>query len=622
MNRAQTLLAVFAVIAATFFANLIAERVATRLDLTEDSIFSLSPGSRRIAATVGEPVTIELFTSHGDTRLSPYLEAYSRRAEGLLRSFADASNGAIRLRLTDPQPDTEDESRAQRQGLAGTRTANGTAYLGLTAQQADSIRAISFLDPRRERFLEYDIAQLIASVTRLSKPRLAFISTLPLSSDLPQGQGQEPGPGDVLMAELSRSFECVTVSNTATELPKDTVVVAMIHPHHLNPKLAFAVDQFLLRGGPVLVAMDPLSRYQKFQQGNMPLMMVPASAMGAASDPALLRSWGVEAPVDTMVGDAAHSLQMPSTRGEAVNYPLAVALDNSSLAPDHPVTSNLRMLNILDAGSVRLVSPAPTGLTFIPLVTFRGPGVGALPVSVANAGPFERVAALFRADGQERTFAAAISGSFKTAFPEGAPRGADDKGPVAVSLKVSEKPGRLIVMADSDFILDYYSIRRSTAYGQQVYEPLNDNQAFFIGALETLAGSEDLVSVRAKGTALRPFDRVMALQRQAQATYQTEIDRNEQKLSELAEKIAELSRTSGGDLSKGIVLTPELEREAQRFSEEQAAVRRTLRDIRRAAREEVDSLGRNLAWINLLAAPLLVGLGGLIYALLRRRRQA
>jgi uncharacterized protein YukE len=114
----------------------------------------------------------------------------------------------------------------------------------------------------------------------------------------------------------------------------------------------------------------------------------------------------------------------------------------------------------------------------------------------------------------------------------------------------------------------------------------------------------------------------MALQRQAQATYQTEIDRNEKKLSELAEKIAELSRTSGGDLSKGIVLTPELEREAQRFTEEQAAVRRTLRDIRRAAREEVDSLGRNLAWVNLLAAPLLVGLGGLIYALLRRRRQA
>ncbi|MFZ9201102.1 MAG: Gldg family protein [Opitutales bacterium] len=620
MTRAQTLLAAVAVLAAAFFANIIAARIAGRADLTEDGTFSLTAGSRRIAASVGEPVTLELYASRGDTRLSPYLEAYARRAEGLLQAFADASGGAIRLKVTDPQPDTEDESRAQRAGLGGTRAANGTAYLGVSAQQADSLRAIAFLDPRRERFLEYDLAQLIASVTRLSKPRLAFVSTLPLSTDIPQGQ--EPGPGDILLSELSRSFEVITVSNTATELPKDIAVVALIHPHHLNPRLAFAVDQFLLGGGPVLAAIDPLSRYQKFQQGNMPLMMVPAAAMGAASDPALLRGWGVESPVDVVVGDAAHSLQMPSSRGEPVSYPLAVVLEGDGLAGDHPATSNLRALNVLEPGSVRLAADAQPGLSFRSLATFRGPGVGSVPVAAANAGPFEKTTLQFRADGQERVFAALVSGNFRSAFPEGAPKDADGKPVASPALKVSAKPSRLLVIADSDFMLDYYSLRRGTAYGQQVYEPINDNQAFLIGALETLAGSDDLVAIRAKGAALRPFDRVNDLQRRAQARYQAEIDRQEQRLSELAEKIAELTRTSGGDLSKGIVLTPELEREVQKFTEEQATVRRALRDIRRAAREEVDSLGRGLAWVNLLAAPALLGIAGLLYAVLRRRRAA
>lgn len=620
MTRAQTLLAAVAVLAAAFFANIIAARLASRADLTEDGTFSLTAGSRRIAASVGEPVTLELYASRGDTRLSPYLEAYARRAEGLLQAFADASGGAIRLKVTDPQPDTEDESRAQRAGLGGTRAANGTAYLGVSAQQADSLRAIAFLDPRRERFLEYDLAQLIASVTRLSKPRLAFVSTLPLSTDIPQGQ--EPGPGDILLSELSRSFEVITVSNTATELPKDIAVVALIHPHHLNPRLAFAVDQFLLGGGPVLAAIDPLSRYQKFQQGNMPLMMVPAAAMGAASDPALLRGWGVESPVDVVVGDAAHSLQMPSSRGEPVSYPLAVVLEGDGLAGDHPATSNLRALNVLEPGSVRLAADAQPGLSFRSLATFRGPGVGSVPVAAANAGPFEKTTLQFRADGQERVFAALVSGNFRSAFPEGAPKDADGKPVAGPALKVSAKPGRLLVISDSDFMLDYYSLRRGTAYGQQVYEPINDNQAFLIGSLETLAGSDDLVAIRAKGAALRPFDRVNDLQRRAQARYQAEIDRQEQRLSELAEKIAELTRTSGGDLSKGIVLTPELEREVQKFTEEQATVRRALRDIRRAAREEVDSLGRGLAWVNLLAAPALLGIAGLLYAVLRRRRAA
>ena len=215
-----------------------------------------------------------------------------------------------------------------------------------------------------------------------------------------------------------------------------------------------------------------------------------------------------------------------------------------------------------------------------------------------------------------------VTGNFRSAFPEGAPKDADGKPVAAESLKASAKPGRLVVVADSDFLLDYYSLRRGTAYGQPVYEPINDNQAFVIGALETLAGSDDLVAVRAKGAALRPFDRVNDLQRRAQATYQAEIDRNEQRLSELAEKLAELTRASGGDLSKGIVLTPELEREVQKFTEEQAAVRKALRDIRRAAREDVDSLGRTIAWLNLLAAPLLVTLAGLLYAIIRRRRAA
>ncbi len=626
MNRAQLALAAAAIVAAAVFANVIASRLGWRADLTEDRLFTLSEPSRRLAAGVGEPVELEFFASRGETKLSPYLEAYARRAEGLLREYAEASGGRIRVTVTDPQPDTEAESRAQRNGLGGARTEGGTAYLGLTARQADTQRALPFLDPRRERFLEHDVSQLIASVTRLSKPRLALITTLPITADIPASPDQ-PGPGDILLQELGRSFEVVTVANTATELPKDAAVVALIHPHHLNPRLAFAVDQFLLAGGPVLAAIDPLSRFQKFQQGNLPFM-IPGAAMGAASDPALAKAWGVEVPVDAVVGDAARSLQMPTARGEPVTYPPAAAVEADGLDREHPLTADLSMLNVLDAGSVRLAPEAASRLRLTPLASFRGAGVGQVAIAAANAGPFERVAATFRPDGQERVLAALVTGSFATAFPEGAPKEAADAtqpAPAAdakPALKASAKEGRLIVIADSDFALDYYSLRRGTAYGQQVYEPVNDNHAFLIGALESLAGNADLAGLRAKGAALRPFDKVLDLQRAAQARYQVEIDRNEERLNELGQKLAELTRAQGGDLSKGIVVTPEVEQEVRRFTEEQAEVRRALRDIRRAARVEVDDLGRRLAVLNLLAGPLLAVLAGLGYALSRRRRAA
>ena len=626
MNRAQLALAAAAILAAATFANVIAARLGWRADLTEDRLFTLSEPSRRLAAGVGETVEIEFFASRGETKLSPYLEAYARRAEGLLREYAEASGGRVRVTVTDPQPDTEAESRAQRHGLGGVRADGGTAYLGLTARQADTLRALPFLDPRRERFLEHDVSQLIASVVRLTKPRLVLVSTLPITSELPPS-AEQPGPGDILLQELGRSFEVVTLPNTSAELPKDTAVVALLHPHHLNPRLAFAIDQFLLGGGPVLAAIDPLSRFQKFQQGNLPFM-IPGAAMGAASDPALAKAWGVDVPVDAVVGDAARSLQMPSARGEPVTYPPAAAVEADGLNREHPLTADLGMLNVLDAGSVRLVPEAATRLRLTPLASFRGPGVGQVAIAAANAGPFERVAAGFRPDGQERVLAALVTGKFATAFPEGAPQdpaapaGAPAPAPAAPALKASAKEGRLIVIADSDFALDYYSLRRGTAYGQQVYEPVNDNHAFLIGALESLAGNADLAGLRAKGAALRPFDKVLDLQRAAQARYQVEIDRNEERLNELGQKLAELTRAQGGDLSKGIVVTPEVEQEVRRFTEEQAEVRRALRDIRRAARVEIDDLGRRLAVLNLLAGPLLAVLAGLGYAVLRRRRSA
>jgi ABC-type uncharacterized transport system involved in gliding motility auxiliary subunit len=626
MNRAQLALAAAAILAAATFANVIAARLGWRADLTEDRLFTLSEPSRRLAAGVGETVEIEFFASRGETKLSPYLEAYARRAEGLLREYAEASGGRVRVTVTDPQPDTEAESRAQRHGLGGVRADGGTAYLGLTARQADTLRALPFLDPRRERFLEHDVSQLIASVVRLTKPRLVLVSTLPITSELPPS-AEQPGPGDILLQELGRSFEVVTLPNTSAELPKDTAVVALLHPHHLNPRLAFAIDQFLLGGGPVLAAIDPLSRFQKFQQGNLPFM-IPGAAMGAASDPALAKAWGVDVPVDAVVGDAARSLQMPSARGEPVTYPPAAAVEADGLNREHPLTADLGMLNVLDAGSVRLVPEAAARLRLTPLASFRGPGVGQVAIAAANAGPFERVAAGFRPDGQERVLAALVTGKFATAFPEGAPQdpaapaGAPAPAPAAPALKASAKEGRLIVIADSDFALDYYSLRRGTAYGQQVYEPVNDNHAFLIGALESLAGNADLAGLRAKGAALRPFDKVLDLQRAAQARYQVEIDRNEERLNELGQKLAELTRAQGGDLSKGIVVTPEVEQEVRRFTEEQAEVRRALRDIRRAARVEIDDLGRRLAVLNLLAGPLLAVLAGLGYAVLRRRRSA
>ena len=632
MNRSQALLATFAVLAAAFFVNLISGAIPARVDLTADRTFTLSPGSKRIVTKLDEPVTLEFFVSRSDVKLRPYLESYSRRVETLLREYVAASGGKVKLIVTDPRPDTKEEQRAQRHGIAPMRAAQGSAYLGLTAQQADTVKAVPMLDPSRERFLEFDLSKLIASASRLDRPKLAFISSLPISNQIPQGGEQQPGPADLLLAELSQSYEVITLNTTASELPKDVAVVALVHAHHIDEQLAYAIDQFLLKGGSVFAAVDPLSRIQKFSQGNMPFMMAPM-ALTAASDPALLRAWGVNVDLDAVTGDAASSVSIRSSRGDAVQYQPAFAAGNAAFSKDSPLTSDLRELAFMEAGSIGLISGAETRLKFEPLVTMSGPGMGAVDVGSANAGPFEKVAVAFKPDGKSRVVVASVFGEFVSAFPKGAPApGKPEPTPPGQPpkpaakplpgphLAKSAKPARLFVVADSDFMMDPVTVRQRQVGGQAAMEPINDNLGFVVSVLETLGGSDELVSLRSKGTSLRPFKKVQELERVAQLRYQAKLDEIERRLEEANMKITELSKQTGGGTAKGIVITPEMQREIEKFQTVADQLSEERRVIRRGLSEDVNSLGRRLQVLNLLAGPALALLFGLLYTLARRRK--
>jgi len=632
MNRSQALLAAFAVLAAAFFVNLISGAFPARADLTADRTFTLSPGSKRIVTKLDDPVTLEFFVSRSDVKLRPYLESYSRRVETLLREYVAASGGKVKLVITDPRPDTKEEQRAQRHGIAAMRAAQGSAYLGLTAQQADTVKALPMLDPSRERFLEFDLSKLIASASRLDRPKLAFISSLPISNQVPQGGEQQPNAADFLLAELGQTYEVITLNTTANELPKDVAVVALVHAHHIDEQLAYAIDQFLLKGGPVFAAVDPLSRIQKFSQGNMPFMMAPM-ALTAASDPALLRAWGVNVDLDAVTGDAASSVSIRSSRGDAVQYQPAFAAGAASFSKDSPLTSDLRELAFMEAGSIGLISGAEARLKFEPLVTMSGPGVGAVDVGSANAGPFEKIAVGFKPDGKSRVIVASVFGEFVSAFPKGAPApGKPEPTPPGQPpkpaakplpgphLAKSAKPARLFVVADSDFMMDPFTVRQRQVGGQAAMEPINDNLGFVVSVLETLGGSDELVSLRSKGTSLRPFKKVQELERVAQLRYQAKLDEIERRLEEANTKITELSKQTGGVTAKGIVITPEMQREIEKFQTEADKLSEERRVIRRGLSEDVNSLGRRLQVLNLLAGPALALLFGLLYSLARRRK--
>ena len=102
-------------------------------------------------------------------------------------------------------------------------------------------------------------------------------------------------------------------------------------------------------------------------------------------------------------------------------------------------------------------------------------------------------------------------------------------------------PVNLIVVGDVDMLGDQMWVQLQSFFGQRIANAFASNGAFLINALDSLAGSSDLISVRSRETYSRPFTRVEELRVDAEARFRA----TEQRLqSELAETEQRLERTA------------------------------------------------------------------------------
>ncbi|HEX9785034.1 MAG TPA: Gldg family protein [Opitutaceae bacterium] len=630
---------------ALVLVNFLASQFSARADLTEDNIYTLSKGTRSLLAKIEEPITLQFYFSRSLENLPIRFKNYATRVEEMLRQYVSASRGRMTLKVVDPQPDTDEETAARRSGIMPQQLPTGEAiYFGLVVTQTDQESNIAFFSPNREPFLEYDVSQLIYSVQQFDKPLLGLLSGLPLRSEMPMGMmpGQQPQPDQLIIEQWKTSFEIADIEASAETLPDNLDVLAVIHPQNLGEKLTFAIDQFLLSGKPVIIAVDPSSYYFKGRQRQNQMMM-GQPPQGVTSDlPRLFGAWGIQYSAGEVVGDLnlATSVQ---TGGGISSFPVWLSLRKENFSAETLPTSSLNTMLMIEPGSIEIA--ADRGYEVTPLVqtTARSGSVAAM---MLNFTPPNEIARQIKDSGVRKNLAVLVQGSFKTAFPDGAPKdpepadegegrdaneekdaaaAADETKPESApadsvpALKESTKPGTLVVVGDTDWLLDEFSVRRMNFLGMQAVEPLNDNLSFGSNLADFLGGSEDLISIRGKGSAQRPFKVIREMEVAAQERYQAELQGLEDRRNEIQQEIQKLqSKQTEG---RTLIASPEVSETLERYRMQEAELRNSIRKIRLTLREEIERLQNSLTVMNLLVVPLAVITLGCMVLIDRIRRQ-
>ncbi|HTO20763.1 MAG TPA: Gldg family protein [Pseudomonas sp.] len=571
-----------------------------RLDLTEQKLYTLSPGTRQILDSLDEPLTLRLFFSDQATGELPALRNQARRVEELLRTYVRAADGKLNLQLIDPEAFSEQEDQAAEAGLQAVPLNAGgeQVYFGLVASNARGDRqVIPFFALDREEFLEYEISRLINGLVQRELPVVGVLSGLPLNGGFDMLARQPTAPW-MVMEEIRQLFRLERLDSATEEIPAHVSVLMLVHPKQLPQQTLYAIDQFVLRGGKLLAFVDP---YSEADTGSG----FPGEDIERASrlDP-LLAAWGVRLLPDQVLADAGYGMSVGMGGGRAVRHPAWVSLPAEALDQDDVVSADLEVLNLASAGLLEPLAEATT--RFTPLL--RSSPLS-MPVDAKRLGMLgnpEELLRDLRPDGQRKVLAARIDGPARSAYPDGI-EGRQD------GLKAAERID-LILVADTDLLSDHLWVQVQQFFGQRVPQPFADNAGFVINALDNLAGSPALISVRSRGRYQRPFEVVQALQRQAETRFLEQEQRLQQRLADTERQLAQLQRGADDELNA------EQESAVRRFLDEKLRIRKELREVNYRLNADIEALGRTLKFVNIALVPLLLTLGALGLWFWRRRR--
>ncbi|MGE0083508.1 MAG: GldG family protein [Desulfococcaceae bacterium] len=609
------------VLAILVMVNVLFAGVNLRWDATEDNLYSLSGGSKQILSDLKQDVTIKVYYTQDVENIPVHIKNYANRMLDFLKEYENYGKGKVKVEIYNPKPDSEEEEWAGKYGMEGANLPTGDkVYFGLVALAGDQEEAIPMLDPTREEQLEYDITRIISRVQSSKKKKISIISSLPVFGQPPTGFMQQPQQGMqpwLFVEELKKAYDVNQISPSEKEIAADTDLLILIHPKETDPGLEYAIDQYVLKGGNLIVFADPMALSDTAQQPGRP-------PMNASNVKKLFDAWGIEMDMGKVVADFDYPTRLRTQNNQVEENPMWLSVSQGAFNTGEIVTGQLEGMLFPVAGAI--VKKSDSKYEYAPLV--QSSTNSALTESFkAQFGGGQMLRRDFKATVEKYDLVARVRGKFKTAFPGGKPKAdpakegedlAPDKDADAKHLTEGEKTATIIVVADADMLFDDYYVSNQNFLGFKISRMFNDNLNFLLNTGEMLTGTEALISIRTRGKFERPFTTVQDLEKKAQVRWLAREQELIRKVEDTNQKLRQLETQK--DASQKLIMSPEQEAEIRNFQEEKIRINKELKEVRRNLRADIESLGTVLKFINIFLMVFVVAFGGGMYALYRRNK--
>ena len=572
------------------------------LDFSKDKLYTLSENTIDILKGIKEPIKIQLFFSNTLSKNLPQIRTYEKRVREVLNSYLNNSEKNISLEIIDPKPFSDMEDLANYFGIQGLQLneEGENFYFGATfTNSVDDIIVIPFFDIGREQFLEYDLTKTIYNLANFKKSKVGIISSLPITGQVVSTpEGPKLSDPFYLYTRMNELFQVEELPFSIEKISDDIDQLLIIHPKSISEKTLYAIDQFVMKGKGVTFLVDPFSEYEGMRMpDNERIQNIPSSNLEK-----LFNKWGFSVEAGKVVGDIENGRKVTianNNEQKVVTYILWMALQDSLLARDDIISSNLDYVFFKSAGSIINRETNKT-LTIIPLVSTSNNSMLIDRFKIQFRAEPEELIKNFVSENNKYTLGARIIGDLSSSYSKEELKG--------LSVNVDEhinsvKNANIIVFSDTDFIDDITWLSKQDMFGRNNVTAIADNGKLIINSIESLSGGKNLIGLRGRGVSNRPFLVVEKLQKNAELAYR---EKENSLLKELEDTEKKLEEIKNKETLNATALDLKQNQAIEGFQEKIFNIRQELRKVQRELGEDIRSLEKNLKLINIWLMPFFV----------------
>jgi gliding-associated putative ABC transporter substrate-binding component GldG len=489
MNKRQQIVVIALGLLLVVAVGLNVSRFYARIDLTESKAFTISRASQQLFREIPEKVFITYYLSE---KLRS-LYSFPMQIEDLLYEYAAHSRGKIQVEVVDPLKSGQ-SARVQALGIPPQQIevvekdqrSYAQVYTGIAIQYLDRHETIPVVSQIES--LEYDLTSRIRKVVSGEERVVGIVvgdATRSVSSNYA-----------TLSNFLSADFTVRELSR-GEDIPADVDVLFVLGDYDLQPFDLFPIDQFIMRGGKVLFAVEGMR--MDLQRGLNPEKLGPSPLLD------MLAGYGVRVKEELVLDRSCRNFRLPTSVLGGImwqvlgKYPYWVTVSGQSVSRESPVMAHFQGLDLYWASPLEPLSREGVSAEVLAQSSPQG--------WTQAEGPFQtdpQTAAVLLSGSHEGAgrypLAIALQGRFASYFKGRAiPTREGEKRDWREVLEASpaSQPSRLVVVGDADFASEIYQ-----------YSDAGYNMDFLGNAAEWLSNSDELLQIKNRTARDMRLDRI------------------------------------------------------------------------------------------------------------------